>query len=150
MNSANLRCSLVTVVDLLPGHRKAQPIQQAEGVQVRGAERSVIHVEVFPVGSVRTPIIGRPRPLPSDRRAGPLYTLNCEEPHIEPSHRGGDHGQSMLGDGPLCRPAPFDRRPSRERPRLGQRQRLPQGSGPSPPFGVVEQNRRSVLGGFPR
>jgi len=29
---------------------------------------------------VRTPIIGRPRPLPPDRRADPNYTLNCEEP----------------------------------------------------------------------
>ena len=34
------------------------------------------------MGSVRTPIIGRPRPLPSDRRAQPDYTLNCEEPVI--------------------------------------------------------------------
>ncbi|WP_412768897.1 hypothetical protein, partial [Mycobacterium canetti] len=26
------------------------------------------------------PIIGRPRPLPRQRRADPPYTLNCEEP----------------------------------------------------------------------
>ncbi len=32
------------------------------------------------MGSVRTPIIGRPRPLSSDRRAGPDYTLICDEP----------------------------------------------------------------------
>ena len=32
------------------------------------------------MGSVRTPIIGRPRPLPRQRRAHPDYTLNCEEP----------------------------------------------------------------------
>jgi hypothetical protein len=39
-----------------------------------------VHVEVFRMGSVRTPIIGRPRPLPRQRRAVHLYTLNCEEP----------------------------------------------------------------------
>ena len=32
------------------------------------------------MGSVRTPIIGRPRPLPRQRRADHLYTLSCEEP----------------------------------------------------------------------
>ena len=32
------------------------------------------------MGSVRTPIIGRPRPLSRQRRAEHLYTLNCEEP----------------------------------------------------------------------
>jgi hypothetical protein len=32
------------------------------------------------VGSVRTPIIGRPRPLPGLRRATQHYTLNYEEP----------------------------------------------------------------------
>jgi putative transposase len=32
------------------------------------------------MGGVRTPIIGRPRPLPGDRRADPRCTLNCEEP----------------------------------------------------------------------
>ena len=30
--------------------------------------------------SVRTSIFGRPRRLPSDRRADHLYTLICEEP----------------------------------------------------------------------
>jgi len=32
------------------------------------------------VGSVRTPIIGRPRPLPGHRHANPRYTLKCDEP----------------------------------------------------------------------
>ncbi|WP_345038867.1 hypothetical protein, partial [Georgenia daeguensis] len=44
---------------------------------------SVGHVEVFQMGSVRTPIIGRPRPLSGDRRAHHRYTVNCEEPHYE-------------------------------------------------------------------
>jgi hypothetical protein len=49
-------------------------LQPAESGQVRAAKGSVRHVEVFPVGSVRTSIIGRPRPLSSDRHAGPDYT----------------------------------------------------------------------------
>ena len=34
------------------------------------------------MGSVRTSILGGPRPLSSDRRAQPDYTLSCEEPYI--------------------------------------------------------------------
>ena len=33
------------------------------------------------MGGVGTPIIGRPRPLPRQRRADHPYTLNCEEPN---------------------------------------------------------------------
>ena len=69
----------VVIADLLPDHRQTEPIQQAERVEIRTAERRLRHVEVFRMGSVRTPIIGRPRPLPSDRRAH-RYTLNYEEP----------------------------------------------------------------------
>ncbi|WP_206673512.1 hypothetical protein, partial [Pseudactinotalea terrae] len=43
------------------------------------SEGSVKHVEVFQMGSVRTPIIGGPRPTPGSTRR---YTLNCEEPQI--------------------------------------------------------------------
>jgi integrase len=64
----------------LPRHLQAELIQPAERGQVRAAEGSVTHVEVFLLGGVRTPIIGGPRPLPRDRRADPTYTLNCEEP----------------------------------------------------------------------
>ena len=32
------------------------------------------------MGGVGTPILGRPRPLPRDRRADHRCTLNCEEP----------------------------------------------------------------------
>jgi hypothetical protein len=38
------------------------------------------NVEVLQIGSVRTPILGGPRPLPRHRRAHQPYTLNCEEP----------------------------------------------------------------------
>jgi hypothetical protein len=57
---------------------------------------SVRHVEVFPVDSVRTAIIGRPRPLPRQRRADQPYTLNCEEPVI----RDGGRFVSTLGQSP--------------------------------------------------
>src|SRR5690606_4472643 len=44
-------------------------VKASERGQARADEGSVRHVEVFPVGSVRTPIIGRPRPLSDERRA---------------------------------------------------------------------------------
>ena len=44
------------------------------------ADGSVGHVEVFQMAGVRTSILGRPRPLPGDRRAASPYTLICEEP----------------------------------------------------------------------
>jgi hypothetical protein len=56
-------------VEVLAGHRQTQAVEQTEAVEIRGAERSVRHVEVFRLGCVRTPIIGRPRPPPHDRRA---------------------------------------------------------------------------------
>ena len=64
----------------LPGHLQPELIEAAERGQIRASEGSVRHVEVFQLGSVRTPIIGRPRPLPRQRRADHPYTLNCEEP----------------------------------------------------------------------
>ena len=64
----------------LPDDFEAELINANERGQVRASEGSVKHVEVFPMGSVRTPIIGRPRPLPRQRRATPDYTLNCDEP----------------------------------------------------------------------
>ena len=56
-------------LEALPDGFQTELIQTAEGGQVRTGEGSVRHVEVFPIGSVRTPIIGRPRPLPSHRHA---------------------------------------------------------------------------------
>jgi hypothetical protein len=38
------------------------------------------------MASVRTSIFGRPRRLPSDRRADHLYTLICEEPQTPAGH----------------------------------------------------------------
>ncbi len=59
---------------------EAELVETAERGQVRANEGSVIHVEVLRMGSVRTSILGGPRPLSSDRRAQPDYTLSCEEP----------------------------------------------------------------------
>ena len=63
-----------------PVTSKPKLVEAAELAQVRGREGSVRHVEVFRVGSVRTPIIGRPRPLPGHRRARRPYTLVWDEP----------------------------------------------------------------------
>lgn len=49
-------------------------VKTAEGSQISGREGSVRHVEVFQMVGVRTPILGRPRPLPGHRRAGPAHT----------------------------------------------------------------------------
>jgi hypothetical protein len=66
-------------LNALPGHLQSELIEAAERGQIRASEGSVRHVEVFQLGSMRTPIIGRPRPLPRQRRADCLYTLICEE-----------------------------------------------------------------------
>jgi hypothetical protein len=66
-------------LDALTNDLKAELVDMAERGQVRESEGSVRHVEVFRLGCVRTPIIGRPRPSPSDRRAE-RYTFNSEEP----------------------------------------------------------------------
>ena len=63
----------------LPEGFQTELVEPAERGKVRAGECSVRRVEVFPVGSVRTPILGRPRPLPRHRRAA-HHTLNCEEP----------------------------------------------------------------------
>jgi transposase len=60
-------------VQALTGHDETQLVKPAEHGQVRAAESgipgSVVHVEVFQMGSVRTSILGRPRYLSRDRRA---------------------------------------------------------------------------------
>jgi hypothetical protein len=68
-----------TRLEPLPEDFQAELVQAAERGQVRASEASVKHVEVFRMGSVRTPILRRPRPLPGHRRAA-RYTLICEEP----------------------------------------------------------------------
>lgn len=57
------------VADVLPNNFEAELVEAAEHGQVRGGEGSVGHVEVFRMASVRTPIIGGPRPTSADRHA---------------------------------------------------------------------------------
>jgi len=71
----------------LADHDKAQLVEAGERSHIRGREGNVRHVEVFQMGSVRTSILGRPRPLPGHRRADrssrrtvTTYTLNWDEP----------------------------------------------------------------------
>ena len=69
----------------LARHFQAQVIQARERAQVRAIKDSIGHVEVFQMDGVGTPIIGRPRPLPSHDTPNPAhntYTLKCEEPEI--------------------------------------------------------------------
>jgi len=67
-------------VHSLPDHLQTQLVETSERSQIRASEGSVRHVEVPPAGSMRTPIIRRPRPLRRHRPADPRYTLNCDEP----------------------------------------------------------------------
>src|SRR5699024_5705520 len=80
--SALKHCSLR--FEVLAGDGQAERVDHAEGVEIRGGERRLGHVEVFRMGCVVTPIVGRPRPLSRHRHAQTtgtcLYTLICEEP----------------------------------------------------------------------
>lgn len=71
-------------VEALSGHLQPELVEAAKSGQVSAGEArptgSVRHVEVFRMVGVRTPIIGRPRPLSRQRRADHHYTLICEEP----------------------------------------------------------------------
>jgi hypothetical protein len=74
-------------LQFLPHDDETELVEAAERRHIRGREGSVKHVEVFLDGCVRTPILGRPRPLPRHRRAdrpracpAAGYTLNWEEP----------------------------------------------------------------------
>src|SRR5690625_2945642 len=81
-DSALKHCSLR--FEVLAGDGQAERVDHAEGVEIRGGERRLGHVEVFRMGCVVTPIVGRPRPLSRHRHAQTtgtcLYTLICEEP----------------------------------------------------------------------
>lgn len=76
-------------LNTLPDDFKTKLIEAAERRQIRAGEGSVTHVGVFQESGVGTFILGRPRHLPRDRRAGPDYTVIWEEP-VKPDscHRG--------------------------------------------------------------
>lgn len=55
--------------EALSGDLQAELVEAAERGHMRAGEGTVGHVEVFRVGGVGTSILGRPRPLPRQRRA---------------------------------------------------------------------------------
>ena len=55
--------------DSLAHHHEAEVIEAGERGQIGGSKGSVGHVGVFQMGSVGTPIIGRPRPSHPPRHA---------------------------------------------------------------------------------
>jgi hypothetical protein len=61
-------------LEQLPNDPQAELAEAAERGQVRRIEGSVEHVEVFRTDGVRTPIIGRPRPLQPATRHTPVAT----------------------------------------------------------------------------
>ena len=70
-------------LNALTRHLQPQAIQAREHAQIRAIKDSIGHVEVFQMDGVGTPIIGRPRALPSHDTPNPAhntYTLKCEEP----------------------------------------------------------------------
>ena len=67
-------------LEQLAGDLQTEAVEAGEGSQVRAREGSFRHVEVFRMGGVGTPIIGRPRRLSGQRRATACYTLDSEEP----------------------------------------------------------------------
>ena len=80
-NTARQHC--MVCLNALTRHLQPQAIQAREHAQIRAIKDSIGHVEVFQMDGVGTPIIGRPRPLPSHDTPDPTqhpYTLKCEEP----------------------------------------------------------------------
>jgi len=80
-NTARQYC--MVGLNALARHLQPQAIKARERGQVRAIKGSIGHVEVFQMDGVGTPIIGRPRPLPSHDTPNPAhntYTLKCEEP----------------------------------------------------------------------
>ena len=70
-------------LNALTRHLQPQAIKARERAQIRVIKDSIGHVEVFQMDGVGTPIIGRPRPLPSHDTPNPAhntYTLKYEEP----------------------------------------------------------------------
>ena len=80
-NTASQHC--MVCLNALTRHLQPQAIKAREHAQIRAIKDSIGHVEVFQMDGVGTPIIGRPRPLPSHDTPNPAhntYTLKCEEP----------------------------------------------------------------------
>ena len=88
-------------LNALARHLQPQAIKARERGQVRAIKGSIGHVEVFQMDGVGTPIIGRPRPLPSHDTPNPAhntYTLKCEEPLNIPKSLVNVSGPGLLDD----------------------------------------------------
>ena len=73
-------------LNALTRHLQPQVIQAHESAQKRVFKDSIGHVKAFRMDGVGTPIIGRPRPLPSHdtpNLANHTHTLKYEKPHYE-------------------------------------------------------------------
>ena len=82
-------------LNALTRHLQPQAIQAREHAQIRAIKDSIGHVKIFQMDGVGTPIIGRPRPLPSHDTPNPAhntYTLKCEEPVSGPDLLDGLRG----------------------------------------------------------
>src|SRR5690606_39031038 len=82
-------------LDPLPDSDEPELVQAAEQREVRVSEGSVMHVEVFQMGCVGTPIIGGPRGLPGpdplhprSRRARLAWCLLVRRRRVVPRSRG--------------------------------------------------------------
>ena len=87
-------------LNALARHLQPQAIKARERGQVRAIKGSIGHVEVFQMDGVGTPIIGRPRPLPSHDTPNPAhntYTLKCEEPVKSALAGNGSSGSASDG-----------------------------------------------------
>lgn len=68
-------------LDHLPHRDEPWFIKTAEHGQVSRDKDSVGHVEVFRLKGVGTPIVGRPRPPPQQRRATPSIAMSPKVAH---------------------------------------------------------------------
>jgi hypothetical protein len=99
---------------VLPHNDEAELVQTAERGQVRAGEGSVGHVEVFRMGGVGTPILGRPRPSSRDRHA-----ITRPHPHLRRAPKPSRAAASADDDEPQLHPVLAEVSPSR-RDRLGE------------------------------
>lgn len=95
-------------LETLPEHDQTELAEAAERRQIRTGEGSVRHVEVFRLGGVGTPIIGRETACTSNRRP-------CTgDPARERGHRERGHGMRIdIGRDANPRPLLPGRRPRR-------------------------------------
>src|SRR5690606_356314 len=110
-------------LDPLPDSDEPELVQAAEQREVRVSEGSVMHVEVFQMGCVGTPIIGGPRRLPGP---DPLHPRSRRAPN---QSAATTHGPALTDQASNASDA------ATARARLASACRLPE----PPPHRVVER-----------